>query len=208
MKAFYINTDVDAERRLGMLATCARLHLDCQRVVPPAPGNREVQHCARDSGLKPFECSLVLAHRGILSAISTMGERVLVFEDDARLNARVAPGEARRLLASIQSDFIMGGWCDPSCAHAYAVSPVGARRLLHGGFVSARAPADCLLPHFEWGKAWSDIQQSGGKLLYPHHCPHGYEGDIGLFCQDRSSSHGNAYYLHEYLDLIGSELEP
>mmetsp|Transcript_56054 Transcript_56054/g.173803 ORF Transcript_56054/g.173803 Transcript_56054/m.173803 type:complete len:209 (-) Transcript_56054:105-731(-) len=207
MKAFFINADLDVERRVGMLATCELLRLDCERVAPPALDDPEVQRCVREAELKPFECSLTLAHAGILATISGMTERAAIFEDDARVNARVPAEAARRLLSAIEDDFVMGGWCDPSCAHAYVVSPGGAARLLSRGFAAAGSPADCMFPHFKFGRTWADIELSGGKLLFPHHCPGGYEGDIGLFCQDRSSYHSNAYYLAEYLGALDSYCE-
>eukprot|EP00931_Biecheleriopsis_adriatica_P057187 TRINITY_DN33914_c0_g1_i1.p1 TRINITY_DN33914_c0_g1~~TRINITY_DN33914_c0_g1_i1.p1 ORF type:complete len:175 (-),score=22.56 TRINITY_DN33914_c0_g1_i1:105-605(-) len=66
LKAFYINTDLDDARRVGLMATCAQLELDCQRVVPPKLSSPEVMDCVDKTPLRSFECSLVHAHRGIL----------------------------------------------------------------------------------------------------------------------------------------------
>lgn len=203
LKAFYINADIDAERRLGTQAMCESLRLDCERVVPPALDASDVIECMTETGMTPFQCSLALAHGQALSAISRSGTgKALVFEDDARLNSAVSSKEARRLIHSIEDDFVMGGWCDPSCAHAYLVTPSGAEQLLRNGFAKPHAPADCMLPFFEYGQAWSAAEERGGKLMHSQlRCPAGYEGDVGLFCQDRSSGHGIAYYLAEAITL-------
>jgi len=203
LKAFYINADIDADRRLGMQAMCELLHLDCERVVPPALDAADVVECVTETGMKPFQCSLSLAHGQALSAVGRSGAvKALVLEDDARLNSAVSSEEARSLIHSMEDDFVMGGWCDPSCAHAYLVTPAGAEQLLQNGFAKPHAPADCMLPFFECGQTWSVAEERGGKLMYGHlHCPRGYDGDVGLFCQDRSTGHGIAYYLAEAFAL-------
>lgn len=198
MKAFYINTQFDEPRRRGMEAMCESIQIDCERVPPPGLSSKEVVTCVAEADLSPFECSLVHAHRHILSTISSMSERVIVFEDDARLNLFSSPGEARELLASITADFVMGGWCDPSCAHAYIVSPAGAKKLLANGFEEPTSPADCVFPLFEPCRPWADIEAAGGELLFPHGCPGGFPTDLGLFCQDRSYPHCNAYFLADF----------
>lgn len=195
MRAFYINTHLDEERREGMLKVCEFLKLNCIRVVPPALNSSIVRTCLATTEMNHFECSLVHAHRNILLKIAHSGERSLVFEDDARLNQGIRPEEARAELDAVGQDFVMGGWCDPSCAHAYMVSPDGATMLLEQGFHDPTRPADSMFPYFEGGKPMEAIVASGGKLLHPLPCPLGYPTDIGMFCQDRSTAHCNAYFL-------------
>ncbi|CAJ1411479.1 unnamed protein product [Effrenium voratum] len=137
LKAYFINTDLDEARRRGAEETCRQLGLDCRRVVPPQLRSAEVQRCVETTPLRAFECSLVHAHRSILRQIRAAQDPAVVLEDDARLNGRVSPQHGQDLLARVNSrDFVMMGWCDPSCAHAYFVSPAGATMLLGRGFES------------------------------------------------------------------------
>lgn len=182
LKAFYINTDLDSARREGLEITCLQLELDCERVVPPKLSSPAVQRCVEQTPLRSFECSLVHAHKKILERISRSSSRALVLEDDARLNGQLATEEAKEFLAATSGDFIMAGWCDPSCAHAYLVSPIGASMLLDRGFARPKLPADAMFPAFE-------VQD----VLFPEKCPGGYPGDLGLFCQDRSTPHCKSY---------------
>ncbi|CAE7335034.1 unnamed protein product [Symbiodinium sp. CCMP2456] len=135
LKAYYINTDLDDARRSGLESTCVQLDLDCERVMPPKLSSEEVLNCVDSTPLRSFECSLVYAHRGILKQISSGTAEALVLEDDARLNGDLAAESAKEMLQSARErDFVMAGWCDPSCAHAYLVSPGGAKMLLGRGF--------------------------------------------------------------------------
>ncbi|CAE7035751.1 unnamed protein product [Symbiodinium sp. CCMP2592] len=147
LKAYYINTDLDDGRRSGLESTCAQLDLDCERVTPPKLSSEEVLNCVDSTPLRSFECSLVFAHRGILKQISSGNAEALVLEDDARLNGDVAAESAKEMLQSARErDFAMAGWCDPSCAHAYLVSPGGAKMLLGRGFARPELPADSMFP--------------------------------------------------------------
>ncbi|CAJ1331084.1 unnamed protein product [Effrenium voratum] len=168
LKAYFINTDLDEARRRGAEETCRQLGLDCRRVVPPQLRSAEVQRCAETTPLRAFECSLVHAHRSILRQIRAAQDPAVVLEDDARLNGRVSPQHGQDLLARVNSrDFVMMGWCDPSCAHAYFVSPAGATMLLGRGFESPRLPADSMFPAFE-----------PEDVLFPERCPGGHLGSI------------------------------
>ncbi|CAK9068479.1 Uncharacterized protein SCF082_LOCUS34474 [Durusdinium trenchii] len=184
LKAFYINTDLDDARRTGLEATCQELELDCERVVPPKLSSPEVQRCVDETPLRSFECSLVHAHRGILQRIEGGSTgHALVLEDDARLNRKISSTQAQELLmGQFERNFVMLGWCEPSCAHAYLVSPQGASMLLSRGFDRPKLPADAMFPAF----ATEDV-------LFPEQCPGGYPGDIGLLCQDRSTPHCKSY---------------
>eukprot|EP00439_Symbiodinium_sp_Y106_P046097 s4639_g5.t2 len=180
LKAYYINTDLDDARRSGLESTCAQLDLDCERVMPPKLSSEEVLNCVDSTPLRSFECSLVYAHRGILKQISSGNAAAL---DDARLNGDVAAESAKEMLQSArQRDFVMAGWCDPSCAHAYLVSPGGAKMLLGRGFARPELPADSMFPAFK-----------DQDVLFPRRCPGGYPGDFGLFCQDRGTPHCKSY---------------
>ncbi|CAE7781689.1 unnamed protein product, partial [Symbiodinium necroappetens] len=131
LKAYYINTDLDDARRSGLESTCVQLDLDCERVMPPKLGSEEVLNCVDSTPLRSFECSLVYAHRGILKQISSGNAEALILEDDARLNGDVAAESAKEMLQSARErDFVMAGWCDPSCAHAYLVW-LGIRPMVH-----------------------------------------------------------------------------
>ena len=111
LKAYYINTELDEARRVGMEATCLLLDLNCQRVVPPLLSDHVVRRCVEETPLRAFECSLVHAHRGILRHIRAAGEVALVLEDDARLNVQVEAEKAKEMLreAAIKG-FVMAGW--------------------------------------------------------------------------------------------------
>eukprot|EP00929_Paragymnodinium_shiwhaense_P105856 TRINITY_DN70917_c0_g1_i1.p2 TRINITY_DN70917_c0_g1~~TRINITY_DN70917_c0_g1_i1.p2 ORF type:complete len:257 (-),score=40.59 TRINITY_DN70917_c0_g1_i1:307-1077(-) len=200
-KAFFINSDLDAERRVGLLRLCEQLHLQCTRVVPPSLESSAVKECLANTGLNSFQCSLVHAHKQIILTIKALGERSLVLEDDARLNAAATPEVARQLLQAVQGDFVMGGWCNPSCSHAYMLTPAGATQLLERGFAEPKAPSDCYFPFFGFNVSWPEARAAGGELLFPAHCAGGYEGDLGLLCQDRGMGHSFAYHLAEIMEL-------
>ena len=112
LKAYYINTELDEPRRLGMEATCSELDLDCSRVVLPRLGDAVVRRCVEETKLRAFECSLAHAHRGILRRVRAAGAPALVLEDDARLNPLVPAGRAQEMLreAAAGSGFVMAGW--------------------------------------------------------------------------------------------------
>eukprot|EP00913_Durusdinium_trenchii_P029076 g27263.t1 len=118
-----------------------------------------VQRCVDETPLRSFECSLVHAHRGILQRIEGGSTgHALVLEDsewapqrgdDARLNRKISSTQAQELLmGQFERNFVMLGWCEPSCAHAYLVSPQGASMLLSRGFDRPKLPADAMFPAF------------------------------------------------------------
>lgn len=192
---YFINAEVDKKRRIEILEMCAELQFDCQRIVPPPIGDPEVKACSTAADLRPWECSLSYAHMQILSTVAASSHRAAIFEDDARLNPGLTPHAARRIIADIRDDFVMGGWCQPSCSHAYFVSPYGAAELLARGFHNPRKASDKMFAHFKTKHLWPEVEAAGGKLLYPEVCPHGFEFDVGMFCQDRTHAHSAAYFI-------------